>query len=495
MGLTSRAAVPWRRFATILLLTAVGVFFLGVDTLPIVTNDSLRYLDHSRALTEAGWVEDGYRQIGYPATLALDRWLASVAGVEPLLFTVVIQRALLAGALAYAIWLWRWYSLPVVVLVLTPEFLVLPNFVLTEGLAVPLSLLLAVLASHYYRALDQDDLSGEVPRKAFWLAVAVSVLAMVLLAVRFPLAVYGWLPLLCAAMAYRRYGSRSRPVIVVLAFFLVAAVGFSFAASAENNDDFDVFFPTTNGGGAEYWGAWRLTFGLHPENQDRPELQEYWDEGSPHPLIARIGAAYPSYSDQARALEEATVDLLETSGTTRSRERIFSILGSLRGGRHNDLENYTNTALRSGIRDLDEIIYRNTFAIENGPEAFAERYNDGRLPEVLWTSSVFPRLPVPALQSLLRLGFPAALLGTIILAIVKRRLALGLVYLVPTLVLAAGMGWLLLDNLRLLISTITFGVAGLCALWAVGTTRPGLSPPTSAQGSALSTRHDSVRAS
>ena len=131
----------------------------------------------------------------------------------------------------------------------------------------------------------------------------------------------------------------------------------------------------------------------------------------------------------------------------------------------------------------------------HGPEAFAERYNDGRLPEVLWTSSVFPRLPIPPLQSLLRLALPAALLGTIILAIVKRRLVLGVSYLVPTLVLSAGMGWLLLDNLRLLIPTITFGVAGLCALWAVGTTRPGSSPPADADGSHLSTRPDSVRAS
>lgn len=171
---------------------------------------------------------------------------------------------------------------------------------------------------------------------------------------------------------------------------------FSALASAENAEEFGVFFPTTNGANAEYWGAWRLTFGLHPENQNQPQLADYYDEGSPHPLISRLVAAYPSYNERESAFDEKIKSLLTLAGTSLARERLFLVLGALRGGRHNDLATYSKTAIGSNARTINETIFRNSYAIENGPQGFADRYNEGRLPEAVITSPIFPSFPAPA---------------------------------------------------------------------------------------------------
>lgn len=49
--------------AKILARSAIGLtaaYFLAVNVIPIVTNDSLTYLDHSRDLASEGWVQGGY---------------------------------------------------------------------------------------------------------------------------------------------------------------------------------------------------------------------------------------------------------------------------------------------------------------------------------------------------------------------------------------------------------------------------------------------------
>jgi hypothetical protein len=223
----------------------VGIYFWAINTFPIVTNDSLEYLDHSRQPGTYGMVFIGYRQIGYPAILLVGRILAGLVGVEPLLFSVLLQRLLLLGALAYAIWLWRWRAAPLVVLVITPTFLVYPNFVLTEGMTVPLSILLACLVSHHFRLAEstKPDHSPEDHRIALALAILACTVVFILISIRFPLAVFGMVPVAMLGSAWFRNRQSRKSYGTVLLVFVLAGGTFGGLLSLENEREFGIFAP------------------------------------------------------------------------------------------------------------------------------------------------------------------------------------------------------------------------------------------------------------
>jgi len=185
----------WPRIAGIAAILALLAVGLSVNQFPNINNDGVDYIAHSQALGERGLIAFGYRQIGYPLVLAAERVVSGVLGIEALLLASLAQRALLALGIGYAIWLWRWKSLPVVLLVVTPSLLAYTNFILTEAMTVPLALLLACLVSHHF-ALTRPrweestgpDLPLAIPERTAAIATAwgATVVAFALLAFRFP---------------------------------------------------------------------------------------------------------------------------------------------------------------------------------------------------------------------------------------------------------------------------------------------------------------------
>ena len=89
------------------LLIAAVLVLLVVDIFPIITNDSLEYIGHSNTLASTGFVQLGYRQVGYPLFLAVVDAIATPLGLEPLLTAVVLQRIVYLSALVFALWMWR----------------------------------------------------------------------------------------------------------------------------------------------------------------------------------------------------------------------------------------------------------------------------------------------------------------------------------------------------------------------------------------------------
>jgi hypothetical protein len=446
----------------------VGIYFWAINTFPIVTNDSLEYLDHSRQPGTYGMVFIGYRQIGYPAILLVGRILAGLVGVEPLLFSVLLQRLLLLGALAYAIWLWRWRAAPLVVLVITPTFLVYPNFVLTEGMTVPLSILLACLVSHHFRLAEstKPDHSPEDHRIALALAILACTVVFILISIRFPLAVFGMVPVAMLGSAWFRNRQSRKSYGTVLLVFVLAGGTFGGLLSLENEREFGIFAPGTHDMPSQYWGAWHVTFGLHPENRAEPSLAEFWDTGRPHPRIGLVQGTNPDYKAQAAAHAADIDEMLELAGLDHNRERFFSFLGALRGGRTDDLNSYMGAAISADARSVDRAMHRSLFAIRRGGEWFADQYNDGQLPQAVITSPVFPKFPSPNFHVMLAIMLPAALVGVFVLSLYKRRFWMGLAYLVPVLVLAAALGWILLDVVRFLLPGSVYAIAGFSALWS-----------------------------
>jgi hypothetical protein len=391
---------------------------------------------------------------------------------------------LLAGALGYAVWLWRWKATPIVLLVICPGFLVYPNFLLTEGLSVPLSLLLACLVGHFFSLTStpspplEHGAASALPSKApITIAALATFLVFVLLTLRFPLAVFGLVPVMFVAGAIRSGSPSRRALSAILLVFLLVGGVFTAALAVENKNEHGVLSPSTVGEPAQFWGAWRLTFILNSENQNIPALEEFYDGGSPHPRIARTASENPEYRDQAISLEADITEMLDLAGMDRSQERLFAMAGVLRGGRIDDLRGYTATALRADARSIDEAINGNEFALNNGVDAFAERYSDGLLPQSIITSPVFPQFPASGIQKVLKYLLPLALLGLAVLTARKRQWLSGLAFLGPIIVLSVAMGWVLLDNVRFVLPGSVFAIAGCCALWALPRAWPVLPDP------------------
>ena len=138
---------PTRRRRTLERVVAITLFavaaarFFAVDIAGIVTNDSLGYLRRSSAPLDEGFVTEGYRQIAYP----LSMWFSNIAAASsagiPSSEWPCRSASLLAVAIGVTVWAMRWWSLPIVVLATSATFVVHVDFLLPEGMLIPLSLL------------------------------------------------------------------------------------------------------------------------------------------------------------------------------------------------------------------------------------------------------------------------------------------------------------------------------------------------------------------
>jgi hypothetical protein len=470
--LRDREGRRWPRVVAFVALAVAIGFALSVNLFPNINNDGVEYIAFSQRLGDTGLVHLGYRQFGYPLFLAIGRIVSGLLGVEPLLAASFGQRLLLAIAAGYAVWLWRWRALPLLFLVVTPSLLAYTNLILTEGLTVPLALLLACVTAHHFRVTarplqGRDGRAGAMPQAhtaavTAWVAVAIT---LALLAIRFPFAVFAVVP---AAIWWRarREKADSRAYAAAFAVYLLGAALLAFGLTSENRAEMGVATPSARGERAMYWSAWHLVFTLHPENRVDPSLADFYDDGSPYFRIWEIEDEHRSYPDQAAILESSAQELLSAAGLSLPRERFFSLLGALRGGRLDDVRPRVEAILDTDASNVDEVIHADDVSRREGWDVFNDRYNRGSKPQAVITSPLFPSPPLPHVSDTLRLLLPAALLGSVLLSLRKRQALLGSVFLVPPLAYAAALAWLLADNGRFLMTTSTYAVAGFCALWA-----------------------------
>ena len=137
-----------RSAAITVLAAAVISRLLAVNLIPVITNDSVGYLSQAQDLFSDGLVRGGYRQVGYPLFLASTDIVGTVLRLEPVLMTAAIQRLLLSIGIAYSVWLFRWWAIPVVVVATAPDIVAYTNLILTEALMVPLAIIYATSLAH-----------------------------------------------------------------------------------------------------------------------------------------------------------------------------------------------------------------------------------------------------------------------------------------------------------------------------------------------------------
>jgi hypothetical protein len=436
--------------ASVIILSTVA----SVNAFPVLTNDSLAYLGHSSDLRGFGLVNDGYRQIGYPVSLALFRAVADILTIEPLLFTALVQRGILLAGIVLSVVLWKWTSAALLVFLLAASTLAYPDLILTEGLSLTLAVLLAIAFLGFAAKRTQWE---ESRRWRLWaLSGAITFLAVLLFAIRFPFAVFALVPIGVVLTSWR--STFRRPALGLLAVYLLATGSLTVTMSIENADEYGVVFPTVRGERSAYWATWSLVFVVDPENRDDPALADFFDEGDPYRFIGEVDGSGLPYAEQQALYRAAIADLLAAAGISPRGSQVESFLWALRGGRLDDMEGITNRIASSSRHDVDLVIHSNRFSREQGIEAFSERYNDGQQPEAMLTSEAALRLPLPDGQTSLSLLLP---LGLVVLVLGVTRPAIRIEALIGLLVVvayAAAIGIIRADNYRFLITTSAFGL-------------------------------------
>jgi len=438
-----------------LLVLFVALAFLRVNMFPVVTNDSVLYLDHSFDIWGGGWVEYGYRQVGYPLFLATARALGDVFGAEPLLTAALLQRALLLLAALLAWRFWRWWSLPVIGFMVAGQTLAYTNLLLIEGLALPLSLLLAFPTVRFMELLSREKSTVRRLRAAGYGATA-ALLVLMLFSLRFPYAVFGVVPLVFVVAGWR---TDYRRMTIAMLGATVALMGlFVILTSIENRAEHDRFAPNVRGEPVEYYYAWQQVFTVHPENRTDPSLQDFYDEGSVHDFIREVDAMERSPEERTSAFDDEIAEMLEAAGIASGLSRAESSLHALTGGRLHDTGGVIGDVVAS--RNFDtELVYLNEFAQRRGHEAFVEEYNRGRGAGALLTNSLRVPLPTPSTKALIAVLLP---MGLIVMVIGLTRDQTGWISVAGLLVVtvfAVGIGIIRADNMRFLLPTSGFGIA------------------------------------
>ena len=466
-GLSERSRKEWMAIGAVVLLALVaGSTILSVNLFPVLTNDSLTYVRYSGDFADFGWVHVGYRQFGYPLFLWITRSLSGgLVSIEPLLFAVFVQRLLLILGVGYAAWLWRWWSLPIVILAITSEVLSYSNLILTEGVTVPLALILIGATGHFI-SLAKSPNPSDSRRAALAIGGLAALIALSLVAIRFPFAVFGISPLVIAVAA--RDTPLRRGAWVLFGLYLVGASLIVGLISFENRVEYGEFSPSTRGARSEYWAVWTTTFRLEPSNASDPDLADSYGTGDPYDFMSKVDSLDIPYSEQAAIYEQATEQMLVDSGSGVWGSRARAFIGALMGGRINDLEGVIEQVEQSDRWNVDEVIHSNVYSREKGPDAFADEFNGGELPEAVITAPLAERLPLPTALLLIQILLPTSLIVCCVALWNPGSRLVAIAGLAAVIAHAVLIGYIRADNFRFLLTTSVFGIGaalGALSMW------------------------------
>jgi hypothetical protein len=461
-GTDSRLKSSWSTVLSVVLGLFVASAFLSVNVFPVVGSDAMLYIEHSRDLFSGGLVEHGYRQVGYPVFLALTRFVANVTNAEPLLATVVVQRAMLLLVVYLAWRYWRWWSLFLIVVLVASDTLALSNYVLTESVAASLAILLVFPTVTFLQRLGREDFT----RNLAWLGVLIVALVVGLYLLRFTFAVFAAVPLVLAIVGWRT--PRRWLTFGMLGVTVVTIGVLALATSIENEAEHGEFFPSVEGDPVRYYFAWQQVFKVPPDVTLTDELLEFWDLGQVHHFTTEIRALKLSPREKKAAYDAEITAMFEAAGRSELGTQVDSLLYSLRGGRINDLRLDLIAAARR--EDVDSHIYLSGFARHWGKQTFANIYNDGQLAEVLITDPIGIPAPVASTSRLIAWLLPIGLLVMVVGLFVRSTRPLSAMGQLVVIAFAIGVGAIRADNFRFVWPTSAFGIAiatGVLATLAV----------------------------
>jgi hypothetical protein len=378
-----RRAPPRPRLIVAGALIGFVIARLGaVDVAGIITNDSLGYLRRAEDPFGAGFVSQGYRQAAYPLFVTASNVVGDLFGWDHFLGVALLQRLVLATALAATIWALRWWSIPIVAVATSETFVVHTDLLLTEGLLVPMCLLMAALAAAVAVGRVTSVRSARV--------VLITLCGITFVGGSLKLQ-YGLLGALAVASAFLLVGdslvtTRFARASVGAALGLLVALG--IVQSVENRAELGVLEPVSERARAEWYGAWQAVFTVDRGNRRDPALTEFYDGGDLYHFLHGIERTVTDYPARAAIIRDRVDSMFAAADTSARREQLRAFVGGLGMGRVDDLYGIVNQSLASG--DVAEL--RSSFnrvAHELGSTELVGSYNDGEPPGLLSFGGLF----------------------------------------------------------------------------------------------------------
>ena len=370
----SRRAVAVTAAVLVLLFGLYRV--LRLDAFPVLTNDSMSYMERSleytsfNGIAHSRTVVRGFKYAGYPIFIAICRGVSGLVGSDPLTTIVVVQRLLFVAAIVMSVRLLGLFALPVVYMLSGPSIVCFSNYVLTEGITIPL----AVLYAGSLLLLDR----GPRPLRCVGLSLcaAVSLVFMVMSKLPYALFALPWIVVAVRAGLPARGRILSHPALAMVVAGAILA-GFIVHASLINKREFGRFFPTVNTGMALYWSAHYSVFKLRPQNRKVAELRGAFAKGNCYPRIYEVVREYPGL-ESSDILHDEARELLRKAGISYHLETLRSAGYAMVGGEKQELKGSLPKVLEHN--GAGGFLGRPAPIRQMGEQAWLEKYNADRTP-------------------------------------------------------------------------------------------------------------------
>jgi len=448
-------------FATVVILVYAVV---RVNWLPIVTPDSLLYLDHSNDLIGVGLVQVGFRQFGYPLWLASVDSVAGILNIEPLALTVILQRLLLVLSAGLATYVLRWWATPIVFVLVLPTTVVYTNYILTEAISIPVAVIAAVACVGLFNARR-----GSL--RTTWLVTA-SLAAAVLPMIRLH---YGLLSVaIIAAIAAAARNDRSvRRSSAVAIIGIVISTGLLVVSLAiENKTENDIFLPSLGSERVLFASSWDSVV-THNRDAVAAAIPDVYLDGTPGAFIVKVDQSAMTFREKNAAYAAAVDQIFAVTGASLIEQRVLSFAGAFGAPRMDDLGPVVVWAARpTPATGSESFIHQYAAVAEIDAQTIAARYNNGTVPQpVLSVASRIPSIRSPYLGSVIDALLAIAIIGSLLLAQDRRPRPLAAIGLAVLLGYAIASSLYVMDNLRYLLPAYLFAIvliSGAASLRLIG---------------------------
>jgi hypothetical protein len=432
-------------------MVVISYSVLRVNWFPAISVDGLQYLDHSNDLLGIGFVQQGYRQFGYPA------WLASIDGLSvvtlfgPLELTVVLQRLLLIASAGVAVWVLRAWSSPPLFVLLTPSAIAFSNFILVETVSIPI----AVIGAAACVALLQSQPHS---RLLMWLSLATAAgVALPMMRLHYAVISVGIVAAILWACRAQNISRKSTVVALsIMSLSLVLLVG---VLSLENLKESDVLFPSVGAERNMFWATWENVVDSHRE-EVAEAMPDVFLDGSDFAFVRQMDASGLSAGDQRAVYSSVVDEIYVVTGESKTAERIRSAVGIMAGSRLDDIGGILRF-LASPTAPADFDLYMYQYRPNSGldSDTVGLRFNDGAPPTVvLVASDLVPIMPSPDLGVMMLYLIPVMLLVGVYLVRFETARPMTVIAIGFILAYAAASFLFMMDNLRFLLPAYLFAI-------------------------------------
>ncbi|MGE0632487.1 MAG: hypothetical protein AB7O96_08775 [Pseudobdellovibrionaceae bacterium] len=386
------------------LWAAIGVFFgirmFWIDTVPILTNDSVSYLHMAkndelfsslRTLLEIRTL----KTVGYGLFLKLIDSLGFLLPYDFLGNVVLVQHLIWLAIILWAIALIGFWVIPVMMVMSAPFFVWSTNTILTEPLTVALVCILFLSSVQFSNLLTAKKLP-KYNFQWFFLVFLIGLSFVWLILVKFFYLATGLIvlaPAVTVFLSKTRSRERIKMSLVGASIALVLGATVVGLQSYYNYDRYGKFTPVSAQGRVLFWGIWTSVFNLRTHAFKNPKIIENYTGKNLYDYITNANLeCRKNFDCENKILDLESQKLVEVSGLKLDEARIRSFLMALIGGEKNELHAMRQSFLTQDRARKNQGDYWlvDASTVKTGTAATLEKFNESQMPNVIYGFSQWP---------------------------------------------------------------------------------------------------------